>query len=383
MTAVGDVAGAAPAGPGDFTLVRTQTGRPAWQVNGHANVKSMSRDPRLTDSDPTLVAGRADATTSGAEHVALARAESLGWSNVLRRAFSPERVDGLRPRMDAAVRELLQEMMEGQRPADLHASLSVPLITVVTCALLDIPLADGLRLRSWWDAVRSGTREQGARGQADILAYVRALIRERDRGGQDFVSTLVSSLEGNPNYANRAVKFLTSLVSKGRETPINAMDWGFVLLLRDEDPLFRRLVADPSMVDPAVDEALRLFPVISGRIQGPEGIRRFALTRFDGDAAAVDGGDLVLLNVVSANMDRAVFPDPDRFDPRRAENPHLTFGFGPHACPASRLARLQMQVAVAAVVQTLPGLGLAVSASRLRFKERPTSDGFEEIPVRW
>ncbi|WP_188190833.1 cytochrome P450 [Nonomuraea sp. SYSU D8015] len=46
-------------------------------------------------------------------------------------------------------------------------------------------------------------------------------------------------------------------------------------------------------------------------------------------------GDEVTIDLVAANRDPGVFADPDRFDPTRHHNPHLTFGHGVRPCPAS------------------------------------------------
>ena len=104
---------------------------------------------------------------------------------------------------------------------------------------------------------------------------------------------------------------------------------------------------------------------------------------FDPPADPVRRGDLMLLNVVAANMDPDVFADPERFDISRAPNPHLTFGFGPHSCPAAQLAKLELSAAFGAVADRFPGLRLAVDAADLRYKERPTSEGFDALPVTW
>ncbi|MCP2345182.1 cytochrome P450 [Nonomuraea roseoviolacea] len=46
-------------------------------------------------------------------------------------------------------------------------------------------------------------------------------------------------------------------------------------------------------------------------------------------------GEEVVIDLVAANRDPAVFADPERFDPARGETPHLTFGHGLRPCPAS------------------------------------------------
>ena len=56
-------------------------------------------------------------------------------------------------------------------------------------------------------------------------------------------------------------------------------------------------------------------------------------------------------------------PDPDRFDPNRTNIAHLTFGGGPHLCPAMHLARIEAAVAINALLDRLPDLRLDPSAS--------------------
>ncbi len=362
--------------------VTTTTGRPAWQVNGHAAVRTYSRDIRLGETNPMLVSVRhRDATP--VQRSADEQADSLGWAKVMRKAFTNERVDALRPVIRKFVDELLDGIASGTRPPDLHNEFAAPLVARVTCALLDIPLSDGVLFRGWWESVKTGTPEEAWQGQASLLRYVRDLYDRKVREpGTDFVSALIVAQGPDLPYTDRAIKFLTSLVSKGRETPTNALDWAVVLLLRGHRE-YDALVRERRLVDPAVEEILRLFPVISGKIQGPEGIRRFALSDFDADSVAIKRGDLVLLNVVGANVDPDVFPEPERFDIRRTPNPHLTFGSGPHACPASRLARLELLVAIESLLDRFPTLRLAVDPTELRFKERPTSEGFETLPVAW
>lgn len=71
-----------------------------------------------------------------------------------------------------------------------------------------------------------------------------------------------------------------------------------------------------SSVDDLLHETLRHDPPLA------------VTKRVTGDAA-------VEIDLVAANRDPEVFPDPDRFDPGRGATAHLTFGHGVRPCPAS------------------------------------------------
>ena len=81
----------------------------------------------------------------------------------------------------------------------------------------------------------------------------------------------------------------------------------------------------------------------------------------------------------SANRDPAAFPEPDRFDVGREPNPHLGFGAGIHFCLGAPLARVELQAAVATLLERFP---------RLELVERPVVRptfvlrGYQEVKVR-
>jgi cytochrome P450 len=69
-------------------------------------------------------------------------------------------------------------------------------------------------------------------------------------------------------------------------------------------------------------------------------------------------GSTLFVCVGSANRDETHFPDADRFDVRRRADDHVAFGFGPHFCAGSHLARMEASVALNALLDRLPNLRL-------------------------
>jgi hypothetical protein len=55
-----------------------------------------------------------------------------------------------------------------------------------------------------------------------------------------------------------------------------------------------------------------------------------------------------------------MFPDPDRFDIRRANaSKNLAFGFGPHVCIGKRVAQLQLEEVYRQLFARLPDIEYA------------------------
>jgi len=106
--------------------------------------------------------------------------------------------------------------------------------------------------------------------------------------------------------------------------------------------------------------------------------------RFATEAAEIRGvpiaaGETVLCMLGAANRDPAHFPDPDRFDPERANvRDHLAFGSGRHFCLGASLARIEAEQALGRVFGELSGLRLD--------PERPTKPyghEFRTPPAVW
>jgi cytochrome P450 len=91
----------------------------------------------------------------------------------------------------------------------------------------------------------------------------------------------------------------------------------------------------------------------------------------------------VLLARHAANRDPRRYPDPDRLDLTRDAKGHLTLGHGAHHCLGAPLARMDLQVALTALLDRFPALRLAVPAEEIEWKTGIAVRGPVTLPVAW
>jgi cytochrome P450 len=145
---------------------------------------------------------------------------------------------------------------------------------------------------------------------------------------------------------------LVLILGAGLHTTANQIGNTFRALLEHPASL-DRVVADQSLVPNTVEEALRY----DGTLQAEYRVTRtHALV---GEVAMPADTPIIIVNA-AANRDPAFFEDPDAFDIDRGNaSQHLTFGWGIHRCLGAQLARLELQLATAALSSRLRGLRLA------------------------
>ena len=184
--------------------------------------------------------------------------------------------------------------------------------------------------------------ERAALAKKEILDYFDTAVTERRANPRDPKEDMVSRLtqariDGEPISHQDILTICLTLMLAGLDTTRSALGYAFAHLAEHADDR-RRLVEDPSLAPAAVEEFLRLYPLVfqAGReVQEP--------TTFEG--LALDRGDVVWLGIGQANRDPRKFPDPDTFQLGRAGvNQHIAFGAGPHRCLGMHLARLELAV---------------------------------------
>lgn len=357
----------------------TPDGREAWFARSHAHVTELMLDKRLSmrPPNPEMESWFDDKPM----HRALVRLSNQaipdGWNDQEDRARRRDTLNktfrGIHrslPDVRAFADALLDDMIATGAPADLTDRFSQPLCAMVICNLVDMPPSDAARLRTWASDKEARDYSKVARGLRELNAYVKDLLARRaEQPGDDVVSILLAAEPPDAVHQGRSANVLAWILSLGWQVPAGAIDFGMLMLLTHPEQM-RLLRDDPSLTKGAVEEILRHYDPTPPQIGGAD---RYADVDFEYAGARISKGDLVVLDVVAANRDPVVFPDPEVFDIRRGKMPHVTFGMGYYFCNFHQVARQEMAVALEAIVSRMPAMRLAEPPETVTFQRFPTN----------
>lgn len=201
----------------------------------------------------------------------------------------------------------------------------------------------------------------------------------RAEPGDDLISALIHATtdEGDPALTtDEVIATLSAMMSAGIETTAVFIPMVLRELLKD-NLLLERVRHDRSLLPALVNEGLRRHPPARG-------VRRTALKDTVVAGVPIPAGADLFLYYVSANFDEGIFPDPSRFDIDRPNvERHLSFGRGTHFCIGAPLARLEIQLALDALLDRLPGLRLSVPDEQIEWIPHMTLPRPSALLTKW
>ncbi|MEV4755826.1 cytochrome P450 [Micromonospora sp. NPDC049559] len=369
--------------------VTLPSGDEASLLTRYEDVRAVLADPRFTRRLTAPGAARISANESGGVfNSSMSSSIPEGgeghqrWRRMLGKWFTAKRMAALRPEIEAMADRLIDDMVAQGQPADLKAALGFPLPVLVICDLLGVPDSDRDKFSHWSDSMLNLTRYSQAEidtAQAEFDAYMTAHVAAmRENPGDDLISTLITDTDSAGQHLPDAALVATGrgLLVAGHETTANMIGKMVAMLLADRRR-WEQLVADRSLVRPAVEEVLR-FDANAGF-----GIPRYISEEVEVGDVRVAAGTTVVCNMAAANRDESAFADAGRMDLTRSPNPHLAFGAGAHSCLGQALARTELQAVLDVLLRRLPSLELAVPADELRPVEGLIVGGLRAVPVRW
>ena len=270
-------------------------------------------------------------------------------------AFTPRRVEELRPVIESIADELIDKVISSGR-MDMIADFANPLPAIVTAQMLGVPIEDHQQLHAWvidLAEVLGNFQHHPDRvaeivqSLQDLKSYVAERMdeqRRRPTGGL-IHALMTAEVDGHRLSDEEVIANTIITLIGGHETTTNLIASGFLTLLRNPESL-QQLRNHPEIIGSAIEELLRFESPV-------QHTARIAPADMQLGGKTIQKGSRVVAVLAAANRDPNRFPDPDRLDLLRPDNRHLAFGWAAHFCFGAPLARMEGQIAFNSLLRRL------------------------------
>lgn len=281
---------------------------------------------------------------------------------LVNKAFSPEQIKNLAPRIEKIVDDLIIKIKQNKQP-DFVEDFARPLPMIIIADFLGVPFEDHIAFCKWSSQILRGY-DSGVDSTDNFVSYRGAIkemsdyfsdmIEKRRKNPSNDLISLLAEAHDNEDRLNSAelISMCNLLLISGHETTTNMISAGLLTLLSNPDQ-FQLLKENPELLPSAVEEILRY--------ESPIQRATFRITTKEcilGGHQLKEGEQLAAV-IGAANRDPEYFENPDKFDITRSPNRHIAFGVGIHFCLGTFLAKTEANIGFGKLIKEFPNMKLA------------------------
>lgn len=282
--------------------------------------------------------------------------------HLFQRGFTPKRIAEHEATIQAITERYLNAL-EGRTEFDLVEDIAQPVVGRVIGSFLGTPEEDD---EMWADFANRGLAlgddELQPDGETTVLQLIEKgvmrvieMAAERRENPTDDLTSLLThaEIDGERLEDYEIASGFALLVAAGNDSTKATYSSGMLALLNNPDQM-QKLIDNPSKIEGAIEEFLRMFPAFAH-------FRRTATKDVEFRGKQIKAGDKVLLWYPSSNRDESVHKCPHQLDVERTEE-HQAFGAGGrHFCLGTALARLELKILFTETLKRWPDMQLVES----------------------
>jgi cytochrome P450 len=384
--------------------VETDSFDPFWAITRHADILEVSRNNARFASGQrmtTLIdrAGEAiarAATPGGDGHlvrslVQMDAPDHMKYRLLTQSWFMPKNLKTIESRIRDIARDTVEAMLAGPRECDFARDVAAAYPLRVIMNILGVPPEDEPRMLMLTqqlfgpiDPELNRSREAITSPEqavamlqfviADFENYFGAITADRRINPRDDIATVIAnaSINGAPVPDREANGYYMIVATAGHDTT-SASTAGAIMELAKNPTLFARYCQGGADMSGLIEEAIRWTTPV-------QHFMRSATQDTEIGGQTIASGDWMMLCYPSGNRDEHVFDDPFTFNPDRAPNAQVAFGYGAHICLGQHLARMEMRILLEELLPRLKTLALAGPPARV---ESVFVGGLKRLPIQF
>jgi len=294
------------------------------------------------------------------------------------RAFTSRKINSMTEEIKFLCNQLMQNFSSNRVNILNEYANKIPVIIIAR--LLGVPEEMSDKLLTWsndmvmmYQARRTQEHEKRAvKASNEFSVFMRNYVEDRrDKPEDDLITHLILAEEdGEKLTTDELITTCILLLNAGHEATVHSLGNGVKILLENKN--FKINWYTATKVNQLVEEILRFDPPLHI-------FTRYAYEQIDLGDYTVKKGEEVALVLGATGRDKAVWSDPEYFNPYRTIKKNTAFGGGIHFCVGAALARLEMQIALPMLFTRYPKMQLA---EKPRYADVYHFHGLEKLYVK-